>query len=121
MKNKTDTIFSMCGLDCADCPAFIARKNDNDELRKKTAEKWAKEFNAPEIKPDDINCLGCLSLIEPLFNHCKVCEVRKCGLERELKNCGKCEDYNDCGKITNLHKEIPSGKKICDDVKERKS
>ncbi|MFC1711826.1 DUF3795 domain-containing protein [Patescibacteria group bacterium] len=110
---------SICGLDCADCPAYIARANNNDTLRKKTAKKWAKLFNAPEIKPEDINCLSCLSLAEPLFNHCKVCDVRKCGLEKKVKNCGECQDYSGCEKIISLHKEIPDGKKVCDEKKEK--
>ncbi|NQU83841.1 MAG: DUF3795 domain-containing protein [Parcubacteria group bacterium] len=120
MKNKINKKFSMCGLDCTECPAFIARENNDDKLRKKTAEKWAKEFNAPEIKPENINCLGCLSLFEPLFNHCKVCEVRKCGLERKLKNCGECREYDDCKKVNSLHKEIPFGKAVCDEIRKKR-
>ncbi|MBN1263376.1 MAG: DUF3795 domain-containing protein [Candidatus Pacebacteria bacterium] len=119
MKNKTDKKISICGLDCADCPAFIARQNNNNELREKTARKWAKEFNAPEIKPEDINCLGCLSLVEPLYSHCKVCEVRKCGLDRQLTNCGECKNYDDCGKAASLHKMIPEAKAVCDEVRQK--
>lgn len=31
-----------CGLDCVQCEAFIATKNDDNALRAKVAEEWAK-------------------------------------------------------------------------------
>jgi len=34
-----------CGLNCADCPAYLAWKNNSDKLREETAKKWSKEFN----------------------------------------------------------------------------
>jgi hypothetical protein len=49
-----------CGLDCEQCGAFIATRNDDDALRAKVAEEWARQYNAP-IKPEHINCTGCLS------------------------------------------------------------
>ncbi len=112
---------SMCGLDCGDCPCFLALKNDNDELRKKTAKKWAKEYGEKDLKPEDINCLGCLSLSEPLYRHCHECEVRKCGLGKDVENCGGCDSYNNCGKISSLHKMIPEGKKVCSEIRKRKN
>jgi hypothetical protein len=44
-----------CGLGCVECKAFIATKNDDNTLRAKVAEEWAKLNNAP-IKPEHINC-----------------------------------------------------------------
>jgi len=117
MKNKR---ISLCGLDCAQCPAFIATQNNDDVLRKKTAEKWAKEFNYPGIKPEDINCLGCLSLKEPLFSHCHECGVRRCGLDKGVSNCGECQQYNKCDKISSLHQKITEGKEICDEIRENR-
>jgi len=28
-----------------------------------------------------------------LFNHCAVCQVRACGIEKGLENCAYCDDY----------------------------
>ncbi|MBL7159663.1 DUF3795 domain-containing protein [Candidatus Microgenomates bacterium] len=111
---------SICGLDCGDCPCYLALQNHNDELRRKTAQKWVKEYDWKNLKPEDINCTGCLSLEEPLFKHCKVCEVRKCGLEMKVENCGKCGNYDNCKKIASLHKMIPDGKKVCNGLKKQK-
>ena len=116
---------SICGLDCADCPCFLALQNDNDELRKKTAKEWTKRYikedlNRPALKPEDISCLGCLSLTEPLYKHCKVCGVRECGLKMKIQNCGQCAEYDDCKKIASLHKRIPEGKRACEEIKKKR-
>ena len=113
-------IISLCGLDCSDCPCFLARQNNNDELRKKTAEKWKVDFGYSDLKPEDINCTGCLSLEEPHFKNCAQCGVRKCGLEKGVKNCGQCASYDTCEKITSLHKMIPDGKSVCDSLRAEK-
>jgi hypothetical protein len=47
-------MLSMCGLDCAACPAFIAHKTDDQALREKTAAEWSQQFHIA-VKPADIN------------------------------------------------------------------
>lgn len=107
-------IYALCGLECSDCPAFLARKFDNQKLRVKTAKKWSQLFGW-KLKPEDINCVGCLEIKDPHFIHCgENCGVRKCGLEKGIKNCGECSDYTSCEKIASLHKEIPEGKAYCE-------
>ncbi|MBC8312921.1 MAG: DUF3795 domain-containing protein [Candidatus Cloacimonetes bacterium] len=109
-------IIAFCGIICYECPAFIATKNDNDIERKKVAEQWSKEFNA-EIKPEDINCNGCLSKTEPLFSHCKVCEIRFCGLEKGIKNCAYCDEFA-CEKLNKFFEFLPSAKIILKKIRE---
>lgn len=95
----------MCGLDCSSCPAFIATQNDDDKLRDKTAKEWTERYetdgrNRPSIKPQDINCRGCLSK-RTTYLYCRQCKIRKCGLEKGIKNCGECEEYK-CDKLIEL-------------------
>jgi len=85
-------IIAFCGLDCSKCPAYIATKEDNDAKRKEVAKEWSKEFGA-EIKPEDINCDGCTSESERHFSYCFECEIRKCAIEKKVKNCAYCDDY----------------------------
>ncbi len=81
-----------CGLVCTDCDAYIAtRKNDN-EMRKNIAAEWSKQYNV-DIKPEDINCDGCLPRTVKTIGHLNVCPVRKCGQEKGVVNCAYCEDY----------------------------
>ncbi len=104
-----DKIIAFCGLTCTECPAFIATQKDDDEERKKVAEMWSKEFNE-EVKPEDINCDGCLTEEGGrVFNYCKTCEIRKCGQEKEVKNCAYCDDYA-CEKLTKFFDMAPEAK-----------
>ncbi len=110
-----DKMIAFCGLDCADCPAFIAYKNDDNQLRAKTAEQWSKEFKA-EMKPEDINCVGCI-LVEGLhIGHCDVCEIRKCGLEKGVANCAHCGDYA-CEKLTKFFEMVPAAKATLEEIR----
>jgi len=52
-------MIAFCGLTCTECLAFIATRKDDDKERQKVAKVWSKEFNS-DIKPEDINCDGCL-------------------------------------------------------------
>jgi len=95
---------AMCGLNCGSCPAFIATKNNDNNLREKTAKEWTARYvsrNKPPIKIEDINCLGCLSGEGPIYQNCSRCEIRKCGFAKGIKNCKECEGYK-CDKLTEL-------------------
>ena len=37
-------LIAICGLDCEKCDAYIATKNDDQELREKTARLWSAEM-----------------------------------------------------------------------------
>jgi len=108
-------IVSFCGLLCNECGAFIATKNDDDKKREEVAQLWIKEYNV-DIKPEEINCTGCLSDSEPLFRHCKVCEVRKCGREKGIKNCAYCDEYA-CERLEKILQMAPETKKRLDKIK----
>ena len=88
---------AMCGLDCAACPAFVAYRTNDQALRVKTAAEWSQAFKV-EHKPEDINCVGCPKT-KGLFRHCRECDIRRCGLARQVKNCALCPEYSSCEKI----------------------
>ena len=115
-ENKRDTkILAMCGLDCAACPAFIAYTTNDQALREKTASEWSKQFKI-ELKPEYINCVGCLKTRGPQIQHCAECEIRKCGLGRKVKNCAMCTDYP-CDKIGKFTANVPPAKANLDEVR----
>jgi len=103
-----DKMIAFCGIVCTECPAFLATQKDDDNERRKVAELWSKEFKA-EIKPEDINCDGCLLENGRLFGHCKVCEIRKCAQEKDVKNCAYCDDYT-CEKLSKFFEMAPEAK-----------
>lgn len=108
-KKDKDKMLAMCGLECCGCEAYGATEKDDDKLRKEVAKKWSREFGV-EIKPEEIQCKGCVSEEGPWFKQCHVCEIRKCGKEKSVSNCSECELYA-CETITKFHKEVPDAKK----------
>ncbi len=104
-----EKMMAFCGLTCSECPTFIATQKDDDRERKKVAKLWSKEYKS-EIKPEDINCDGCLTGEGgQVFSHSKVCEIRKCGQEKGIKNCAYCYDFA-CDKLNDFFKMAPEAK-----------
>jgi len=112
-----EKIIGICGIDCTTCPAFLARKNDDDELRKKTAEEWSKQFNQT-IAPESINCDGCITPGEHI-DYTHICEIRKCGNEKKVQNCAFCDDYI-CEKLDKWFKNVPNAKITLDEIRKNR-
>ena len=110
-----EKIIAYCGLVCDECSAYIATKNDDNEKRKETAELWSKEYGG-DIKAEDINCAGCLTASENVYQHCKTCEIRKCGMSKEIDNCAFCNDYA-CDKLLKFFESVPEAKKRLDGIR----
>jgi len=106
---------SICGLLCNECGAFIATKNNDDEKRAEVAQLWSKAYKV-DLKPEDINCSGCLSDAEPLFGHCRVCQVRKCAKGKAVANCAHCDQYA-CEKLEKIFQMAPETKKRLDKIR----
>ena len=111
-----DRIIACCGLECSKCDAYVATKNNDDGLRRNTAENWSKMFNA-NIEAKDINCLGCGS--EVLFSHCFECDIRKCNMDKLQENCSKCDDYA-CERINDFFNMAPETKNVLDSLRQHK-
>jgi hypothetical protein len=109
-----EKIIACCGIACSDCPTFNATKMDDDVERKKVADLWTKQYGHP-FKAEDINCNGCLTEGPRVFNYCNICEIRKCGRERHVKNCAYCNDYK-CEKLSKLHEQAPKVKETLDAI-----
>ncbi len=112
-----DKMTAYCGLLCHECRAFQATQADDDKKRAEVAELWSKEYNT-DIKPEDINCNGCLSRGEVVFNHTRVCEIRKCGMEKGVLNCAHCSDYP-CEILEKFFEMVPASKKILDEIRSK--
>jgi hypothetical protein len=110
-----EDIVAYCGLVCSECPAYLATQADSDEQRKSVAEKWSKEFGS-DIKPDQINCDGCLPGQSRYVSHCAVCEMRACGVVRGMENCAHCEDYA-CDKLAPFLERVPAAKAKLDSIR----
>jgi hypothetical protein len=98
-----------CGLDCEQCEAFIATRKNDDALRAKVAEKWARDYGAP-IKAEHINCTGCLSAGVKTYYCDQLCEVRKCAVKKSVGTCADCSDFP-CDVLEKILSQAPQARK----------
>lgn len=84
-----------CGLDCVKCDAYIATVNDDDALRKKTAQLWSELNNAP-ITSEMINCVGCRAAGAKTPYCESMCEIRKCAVSKNVETCAYCAEFEEC-------------------------
>jgi len=65
----------------------------------------------------DINCDGCTTGKE-VIPFCEACDVRKCGLEKGVKNCAYCAEYP-CKKLEGLWDllQAPKAKGVLDEIR----
>lgn len=101
-------MLAFCGIECSECGAFQATKDNDNVKRVEVAAMWSKQFNA-DIKPSDINCDGCQSENGVLFSHCLVCEIRNCAKTKKVENCGYCNEYP-CNKLNMIFDFLPEAK-----------
>jgi hypothetical protein len=111
-----DNMIGYCGITCSECPAMLATVKDDDQERARVAQMWSEQFKVT-LNAEDINCNGCLSTTEPLFSHCKVCEIRKCGQEKQVMNCAYCDDY-DCEKLTKFLDMVPEARSKLEKIRQ---
>ncbi|WDP92181.1 MAG: DUF3795 domain-containing protein [Desulfobacter sp.] len=98
-----------CGLYCGVCGVYVASWDKNRKLKDKLA-------GAYKVKPEEIECKGCLS--DEKFVYCRVCGIRACSTEKGIDGCHSCDEFP-CRQIHDF--PIPAGKaEILRSVPERK-
>ena len=102
------TLIAACGLDCAGCDAYIATQASDRAALAAVAEKWTREYNAPGLTVDNVQCDGCMTEGRKV-GHCSECQIRLCALERGLANCAVCPDYA-CEKLQGFLAAVPLAK-----------
>jgi hypothetical protein len=106
---------AFCGIDCSECPAFIAtQKKDSEELEK-VAKMWSNDSML--FKPEDIFCDGCTSEGRH-FSWCSECEIKLCCSKKGIKNCAYCEDYI-CETLRKNFEKTPLAKERLDKIKNK--
>ena len=98
-----------CGLDCAKCPVYITTKNNDEELRKKTAEQWGMDV-------EKLYCEMCNCEDGQVFEWCEQCPIRACARERGFTTCAECPDYP-CDKMAEQHAKYPEQRETLDEIR----
>jgi len=107
-----DKNIAYCGLDCSNCPAYLATIEDDDEKKKVLAEKWSTE-NFP-LEPEDVNCQGCKQKSD-IMSFCGECDVRECASNKNVENCAHCSEYQ-CDKLNKIFKMDVGTKERLDEI-----
>jgi hypothetical protein len=107
-----ERLIGTCGIVCSECGAYLATKNHDEPLRKKTAEEWSRTYSV-EIRPESVHCVGCVAQEGRHFSHCAECNIRACGRKKGVANCGCCADYP-CSAITAFFTMVPPAKAVLD-------
>ncbi len=92
-----------CGLGCEECPASVAMRTNDNELRARTAAEW-NALHGSDMKPEDINCAGCRE-DGTHIGFCAVCPVRECAPKRGVAGCPECADFDACRIRAGFEKE----------------
>lgn len=111
------TSIACCGLNCSECPTFIATRTDDDAKRDKVVAQWGKLFHMRLVR-EDINCDGCLSNTGRLFGHCLKCDIRKCCADKQIANCAPCPDWP-CEKLATFYDFVPHARKGIERARKR--
>lgn len=91
-------LIAVCGLDCAQCEAYIATQNNDDMLREKVAKSWS-ELNKVEITKEMINCDGCRMDGRKTPFCDSLCPIRQCSIKTQVEHCGQCKALSTCQTI----------------------
>jgi len=109
-------MISYCGLDCSQCPAYLATRSGDREALERVAADWSKQFDV-EVPVEGVICDGCRSDTGRRSGYCGICEVRACGVGKGVITCAHCEDY-DCDTLRGCPGYRSMGKKTLDGIKE---
>ena len=115
---ETSGKLAFCGINCSECPAYVATQADDMEALARVAAQWSEEFNVTLAVKDCI-CDGCTSGSERLSSYAASggCAVRVCAVERGVINCAYCDDYG-CDKIAAFHAHAPDAKTTLENIRQ---
>ena len=95
----SEMLSGYCGLDCSQCQVYIAAKNNDPELKRRTAEEWSilyREYLFNELTEEDIQCRGCKSRNSVCFVGSRTCPIRSCSYKKHYETCAECDTFEAC-------------------------
>ena len=108
-------MLSYCGINCGECPAYLATKKNDEEEINKIASEWSSV--AMKFSPEEIYCDGC-SNEKRHFSWVPNCDIRICCTEEKLENCAYCEDFI-CEILKNSLEKDPNAKLNLEEIRQK--
>jgi len=113
-----------CGLDCAECPTYIATKTNDPVLQEKTAREWSAQFAAftgrNDLRAEEMVCDGCRAADERVFLGCRVCPMRTCAREQKFMTCAECGRFETCDPLNGFFTQAADAKARLVELRRRK-
>lgn len=106
-------IIAYCGIDCSECPAYLATKSGDFKEIRKVAKEWSSD--SMTFEPEEVRCEGC-NQDGIVFSWCRECPIRSCCRAKGYENCAYCEEY-DCDNLKMTFEKSPSAKERLDEIK----
>ncbi len=110
-------LIAFCGLDCAQCEAYIATQANDNAAKERIAAKWRVQYNAPDLPIAAATCDGCVTVGGRAGGYCPQCPIRACGIARAVANCAHCADYDACDKLADWFKSVPTARVTLDGIR----
>jgi len=104
---------SFCGFDCLACPAYIATQLGDEKVLERIAVKWSN--GKLKFDPKNFDCVGCTEDGRH-FSWCDICPIRKCSMDKKIKNCAYCIHYP-CEELNESFKKSPEAKEKLDEIR----
>jgi hypothetical protein len=103
-----------CGLDCSECPTYIATKTGDRALQEQTAREWSVQFSQftgrNDLRAEEMICDGCKAAEDRVFLGCRMCGMRKCARGRKFATCAECERFESCEQLNGFFTQAADAK-----------
>ena len=113
-----DKIIAYCGLNCSECPAYVATQSGDPAALERVAAQWREAFNMPDLTAESVICDGCLpsEVGGRLSGYCATCAIRACAVERGVVNCAHCVGFA-CDKLTAFWVHAPEAQATLEQIR----
>ncbi len=111
-------LIAFCGLDCAQCEAYIATQANDEMAKERLVAKWRVEYNSPNMPLAAVTCDGCTTVNGRAGGYCSECPIRACGIEHKVANCAHCTDYATCEKLSGFLANVPVAKATLEGIRQ---
>jgi hypothetical protein len=104
-----------CGLNCGECPAYIATSANDARALASVAEEWSRAFNF-ELALEEVICDGCTTESKRKYAYIKTCGVRPCALARKVPTCAHCDEYG-CDTLIEFFDNVPRTRELLEAIR----
>ena len=106
-------LIAYCGIDCSECPAYLATQSGDKKEIRRVAKEWSTD--SMSFTPEEIRCNGC-NQEGQVFSWCDQCPIRICCRDKSYENCAHCDDYV-CDNLKMTFEKTPEAKERLDEIR----